>query len=431
MSRILAYTSPERGQLFPLTPVLLRLRERGHHVAVRTLASQVPLMADLGFTAWPVDPRVASVPSEDWRGRNSRASLAISVRSFADRAKYDAADLLDAIASENPDFVLIDVNSWGATAAAEDWGGPWGVFCPYPLGLRSKDAPPFGPGLRPAHSPLGRMRDRLLKPVIYGAIGKAMLPQLNELRASMGLPAFQRADDIYTRPPLLLYMSAEPFEYPHSDWPQNIVMVGPCAWEPPQDPPEWLAAVDGPIALVTTSSQFQNDGRLVAVALEALADEPLTVVATLPAGSPADYTVPANARVERFAPHTPLLQKAAIAITHGGMGATQKALSLGVPVCAVPFGRDQFEVARRVEVAGAGTLLPAKQLRPDRLRAKVREAMSMKDGARAMAAAFAAADGPDAAVTAIEQRLVASTTGHIGEHTTGQQNPAQHKAGRR
>ena len=29
------------------------------------------------------------------------------------------------------------------------------------------------------------------------------------------------------------------------------------------------------------------------------------------------------------------------------MGATQKALAHGVPVCAVPFGRDQFEVARR------------------------------------------------------------------------------------
>jgi hypothetical protein len=36
------------------------------------------------------------------------------------------------------------------------------------------------------------------------------------------------------------------------------------------------------------------------------------------------------------------------------MGATQKALAHGVPVCAVPFGRDQLEVARRVEVAAAG-----------------------------------------------------------------------------
>jgi hypothetical protein len=30
------------------------------------------------------------------------------------------------------------------------------------------------------------------------------------------------------------------------------------------------------------------------------------------------------------------------------LGTTQKALARGVPVCVVPHGRDQFEVARRV-----------------------------------------------------------------------------------
>ena len=62
--------------------------------------------------------------------------------------------------------------------------------------------------------------------------------------------------------------------------------------------------------------------------------------------------------------------------------ATLEALARGVPVCAVPFGRDQFEVARRVEVSEAGTRLPAKRLTPKRLRAKVYEAMSLTEGAR-------------------------------------------------
>jgi UDP:flavonoid glycosyltransferase YjiC (YdhE family) len=72
--------------------------------------------------------------------------------------------------------------------------------------------------------------------------------------------------------------------------------------------------------------------------------------------------VPDNAHLERFIPHAAVLDRAVCAITHGGMGATQKALARGVPVCAVPFGRDQLEVARRVVVAGAGTRLPAKRL---------------------------------------------------------------------
>jgi MGT family glycosyltransferase len=212
-------------------------------------------------------------------------------------------------------------------------------------------------------------------------------------------------DEMLRRPPLLLYLTAEPFEYPRRDWPDNVVMVGPCEWEPASEPPAWLADITAPIVLVTTSSEFQGDGRLIQAALDGLADEPVFVVATLPAGDVGSLRVPPNARVERFVPHGQILDRAACAVTHGGMGATQKALARGVPVCAVPFGRDQPEVARRVEVAYAGTRLPASRLTPERLRDKVREAMGCADGAGRVAAAFRAAGGASAAADAIEHRL--------------------------
>ena len=155
--------------------------------------------------------------------------------------------------------------------------------------------------------------------------------------------------------------------------------------------------------LVTTSSEFQDDGRLVRCALEALADEPVHVVATLPSIDTAGFDAPGNARVLPFVSHAAILDRAACAVTHGGMGATQKALARGVPVCAVPFGRDQFEVARRVEVAGAGTRLPAGRLRPDRLRAAVRRALGCVDGARRVAAGYRAAGGAVAAADALEE----------------------------
>jgi UDP:flavonoid glycosyltransferase YjiC (YdhE family) len=112
--------------------------------------------------------------------------------------------------------------------------------------------------------------------------------------------------------------------------------------------------------------------------------------------------VPANARVERFIPHAPLLKRAVCAITHGGAGATQKALASGVPVCVVPFGRDQLEVARRVEVADAGTRLPAQRLTPERLREQVRIAMTKREGARRVADGYAATGGAFAAADAFE-----------------------------
>jgi hypothetical protein len=90
--------------------------------------------------------------------------------------------------------------------------------------------------------------------------------------------------------------------------------------------------------------------------------------------------------------------------------ATQKTLAAGVPVCTVPFGRDQLEVARRVEVSGAGTRLPASRLNPQRLRAKTLEAITQKPEAEKIASAFAAASGPQAASDNIEQRLLRRTT---------------------
>jgi MGT family glycosyltransferase len=406
MARILAYTSPARGHLFPLTPILLELRRRGHSIALRTLESEIARMRELGFDARPIDPRIETLTHDDWQAGNVRAALAKSVGTFLARAQHDRPDLSSSIEDERPDALIVDTNTWGAAAAAEAWGGPWASFCPYPLPLESRDVPPFGPGFAPARGIGGRLRDALMRPLVIGTLARAMIPKVNAVRAEAGLAPFTNINQLFTRPPLLLYMTAEPFEYPRKDWPASLVMIGPCDWDPAAAAPEWLSDIDKPVVLVTSSSEFQDDGRLVQAALDGLAGEHLFVVATVPAGDPASFSVPDNARIERFVAHGPVLNRAAVAITHGGMGATQKALARGVPVVAVPFGRDQFEVARRVEVAGAGVRLPAKKLTPLALRDAVNRAMTMREGASRVAAGYARAGGHLAAADAVEQRLL-------------------------
>jgi MGT family glycosyltransferase len=401
MSRILAYTSPARGHLFPLTPILDELHARGHEVALRTLSSEVELMRGRGFDARPIDPAIEAIEHDDWKAKGSQAALKRSVRMFCARAEHDAPDLERAIEEERPDALIVDIQTWGGLAVAEQWGGPWASFCPYPLPLPSRDAPPFGPGLPPARGPLGRLRDRALRPLVFGTVEKLVVADLNRVRAERGLGPID-VTTMFSRPPLLLYMTAEPFEYPRRDWPPNVKLVGPCPWDPPADPPAWLHEVDRPLVLVTTSSEFQDDGRLVRTALEALRDEHVHVVATLPSASLAGIEPPPNAHVLPFVPHAPLLDRAACVVTHGGMGATQKALARGIPVCAVPFGRDQLEVARRVEVAGAGARLPARRLTPERLRGKVTEALTRRPGAERIAQAYAATGGAQAAADAFE-----------------------------
>ncbi len=409
MARILAYTSPARGHLYPLTPILDELCLRGHQIALRTLSSEVELMRSRGFDCEPLDP-VVEGGHDDYLARTPQGALKRALRTFARRAELDLPATRAAIEQTAPDALLVDVNTWGAQAAAEASGLPWATWCPFPLPLSSQDVPPYGPGLAPARGPLGRLRDTVLRPVLTSGYARAFLPAVNQIRAQAGLPPLSGPTELYESAPLVLYLTAEPFEYPRLHWPENIVMVGPCAWEPPATPPDWLAQIERPIVLVTTSSEFQNDARLVHCALEAFADEDLHLVATLPAQDLQTVRVPANAQVERFLPHLPVLERAVCAVTHGGMGVTQKALASGVPVCAVPFGRDQLEVARRVEVSGAGSRLPARRLNPSRLHAKVSEAIACRPGAERIASAFRSAGGATAAADAIEQRLLPAKT---------------------
>ncbi len=77
-----------------------------------------------------------------------------------------------------------------------------------------------------------------------------------------------------------------------------------------------------------------------------------------------------------------MLERAAAVVCHGGMGIVQKALAAGAPIAAVPFGRDQPEVARRIAESGAGVAVPLKRLSAERLRVTVRDAMTMRPEAR-------------------------------------------------
>ncbi|MGI9528339.1 MAG: glycosyltransferase [Acidimicrobiia bacterium] len=94
-----------------------------------------------------------------------------------------------------------------------------------------------------------------------------------------------------------------------------------------------------------------------------------------------------------------------MAICHGGMGITQRAVSHGVPVVVVPFGRDQLEVGRRVEHAGVGVMVSHKKLTPARLAASVRQARELRPAALRLADELADADGDRAAAGVVEELL--------------------------
>jgi MGT family glycosyltransferase len=230
-----------------------------------------------------------------------------------------------------------------------------------------------------------------------------MLPKLNALRRDEGLPAIASPLDHVLAPDRLLVLTGAPLEYPRTDLPAHVRFVGAQSWDPPAAEPDWLREPGDPWVLVTCSTEYQGDEALAAAAIEALRDEPVRVVVTLADARGAALPSAPNARVERFVPHGPVLERAAAVVCHGGMGIVQKAVVAGVPVVAVPFGRDQPEVARRVVQSGAGVGLAPRRLAPGRLRTAVREAIERRPAAEAAAVRLRASGGPEAFADAAEE----------------------------
>lgn len=410
MATILAYTSPSAGHLFPMLALLAELAGRGHRIHVRTYAAGVRIARAAGMTADSVDPGIEEIVSEDWRADSGRAVLRMTIETFGARGARELADLDDAIALAEPDLLLLDVNCWGAMAAAEAGDRPWAVFSPYTPFLTSPGMPPVGAGMVPRRGPVGWVRDLGVRAVVQRVFDAPMMMHVNGFRAACGLAPLRDVDACLRRAPLLLVAGGEPFEYPHPGWGEAVQLIGPCEFDPAATAaPAWLDEIDRPVVLVTTSSLRQADSALVSTALAAFADAPVHVVATCPAGIPDGISVPGNATVTGFLAHGPVLDRAICAVTHGGMGVTQKALARGVPVCVVPYGRDQFEVARRVQAARCGTRLPARRLSPARLRTGVETALTMAAGARRVADGFAATGGVARGADLVEQRVVDQT----------------------
>jgi MGT family glycosyltransferase len=335
MARLLAYNSPTAGHVFPSVGMLLELRRRGHEVHLRTLASEVERLAALGLGAAPVDAGIEAIELEDWRARSQTEASKRVIEFYFQRAELEIPDLRDAIDEVRPDALVVDVQTEGAGYIAEASGLPWAIYCPYPPAFRSSDAPPYGLGLAPARGPLGHMRDRLLQAYADRFLAPHVAVR-NEMRATLGLPALRRYDDQWRSADRFIAFTAEPYEFPRSDWPSSVRLVGAATWEPPAEPPAWLATETRPIVLVTASTAYQNDERLIATALEAFAGEDVALVATTAATAAAGFSPPPNARVEPFLPHGPIIARAAAVISHGGQGTTQKALAAGVPVLRRP-----------------------------------------------------------------------------------------------
>jgi UDP:flavonoid glycosyltransferase YjiC (YdhE family) len=192
-------------------------------------------------------------------------------------------------------------------------------------------------------------------------------------------PWFVHCQSLLEGADLVLHATDAVFDPPPAQLPRHHQYVGPLLWEPPSVMPSFLAEPGPPWVLVTLSlSPQQEDMRLARAALTALAAQPVRVLLTLSERHPREelLPLPANARVESYVPHAEVLPRACLLVSHAGHGVVLKALSYGVPMVLVPWGRDQLGVAARAEALGVAKVIPREVLSDVRLSEAVAAVLS-------------------------------------------------------
>jgi UDP:flavonoid glycosyltransferase YjiC (YdhE family) len=210
---------------------------------------------------------------------------------------------------------------------------------------------------------------------------------------------------------LVLHATDPVFDFSFDGLPNHHHYVGPLGiWEPPGQTPAYITEPGDPWALVTISSQLQDDLPLAQAALEALAKRPLRVLLTLgPDHEPSDLgAVPPNARVEQTVSHAAVLEHGAVLVSHAGHGSVMKALWHGCPMVLVPWGRDQPGVAARATALGVATTLPRDDATPQNLTAAIDAVLRddhMRQQAHSHAQRLRATDPPETAASLLEMLL--------------------------
>ncbi|GII76529.1 glycosyl transferase [Sphaerisporangium rufum] len=401
------------GAVPPTLSVARALRDRGHDVRVladRSLHDEVTA-AGVRPVAWTTAPQgdITDPAKDIIRDFEARTPLGAFAR-LRDRiacgpaADY-ARDTMAELRARRADVLVADFTLLGALTAGEAAGVRVASLGTTLYPIPSPGAPPFGPGLAPAGGPLGRLRDRVLMKVIVTPWAKG-LPPLNAARAAHGLPPVKSVVDAFGRADRFLVLSPRALDYPGRRFPARVRHVGPRL-----DDPAWAGELElpggqAPLALVGLSSTYMNQRAPLERIARALGTLPVRgLMTTGPAVDPATIPAPGNVLVTASAPHRAALRHAAVTITHAGHGTVVKSLAAGVPLVCVPLGRDQAEVARRVEIAGAGVVMrrSASPRAIARTVGRVLDDPSYRRQAGRLAAEIAAETSTDRAVIELEE----------------------------
>ena len=327
MIRVALLMLPETGHLLPTFQLARELSAAGHHITYLAPPSLTALVAAYGFNT-------VAISFQEYRGEHS----------IRYRLEQISPDLL---LLDEPFFVGIRlmkiVSALDIACLCVNSALPNECRGKFPL-------PPNTTHIVPNRSFTNRLQIRL-------SWGKVLAVRYwHYLRTGL----YTRLPRLYDKKPELVFCSKH-IDFDRADC-SSRHYLGPsiCLIRPEQSFPWQLLRESATLVYCSFGTQSHKQSSLVTLLtrlIEAvsLGNNEQLVISVDELTTQALGSVPSSVIIVSSAPQLLLLQRAAVAVIHGGLGGIKECIFMGVPMVVVPQLWDQPGNAARVEYHGLGT----------------------------------------------------------------------------
>ncbi len=387
MPKILVACAAADGHVNPFLSVVSHLVKQGHEIVWMCGRAYQPKIERSGatFLGLPEEFDPKGMDLYDFKPELKKLKGIAQIKFYIKTWCYDMGiptiDIINELHKDfEPDIYISDPMVYGPYFFTEKFNTPSINLHVIPLTLSSKDHGPFGTGIGPTNSLLGKLRICFLNFMLESIVFKDLKRYNDQLRKEVGLKPYDHIFNSFLESATTVFATTVPgFEYQRSDMPNNIKFLGPIlpnANPNFMEPKWWFELQDERKVILVNQGTIANDiTELILPTIEALKEENVLVIAVPVRQEIND--LPNNVKVAEFIPFANLLPHVDVMVTNGGYGATHMALAHGIPMVSSGGSEDKMEVSARVAYSGCGINL--KKLRPSPKEIKTAVKSVLKD----------------------------------------------------